>query len=608
MREEALKNLLRECSAYITEKTKEIYSLVPGSGNVEGKIMFISTSPSSKEETTGIFLEGKLGEAFDEMLSEASLTRDDIYMTYAIKYRPYAVSEKTGRIVSREVTDDETVLFSRYLANEIELIKPRLIVTLGEMSYKTVCGVKAQTKDMMGKQSGVTIEDIIYDILPLPLPKEKIFKKVATRQEVITALTGQIERSNMAPTGSFDFAIGDDFTPEPFDNIDPYEDDSIMTGAPSVPSIKYEVVEPFSKKQGVRRRINSSGKRKIIVVYGGSNLADDPTYVVTDRISGVLTELNVTIKRIDLYKNDYSIDAFIDELEESDGVILATTVEWYGIGGHLQMFLDKCFASGRYGAFTGAYLFGIVVSRQSYERDAYSHLIKSWEILGGVESISLLTSIENSADLETDNELLMAIDKKAEDYYRVLNQQRLILPTSIHGNKVLFKLPVKTRVDEGEQMIIKQVVSSETKEQTLENQMSFISNYDEFIEKQQQDIEDISSLFKEKLTTKNDISRKTFPEIFEYKYKPDKTFADCVISWVLNDKGNESFVLEFRGAKLKAKNGKKSDADVVMSCDIDVLSKITDGKLTVQRAFMTGEIKAKGNFTLLYKLDQLFAF
>ena len=56
------------------------------------------------------------------------------------------------------------------------------------------------------------------------------------------------------------------------------------------------------------------------------------------------------------------------------------------------------------------------------------------------------------------------------------------------------------------------------------------------------------------------------------------------------------------------KDGKKPEADVVMSCDFDILSKITDGKLTVQRAFMTGDIKAKGNFTLLYKLDQLFAF
>ncbi len=373
----------------------------------------------------------------------------------------------------------------------------------------------------------------------------------------------------------------------------------------------YEMVMPKGKPVGTRRKKRErSGKKKVIVVYGGTNLADDPTYVVVDRVSGVLSELNVTIKRIDLYKNDYSIDAFVDELMDSDGVILATTVEWYGIGGALQTFLDKCFASGRFDPFTGgAYLFGIVVSRQSYERDAYSHLIKSWEILGGVEGgVSLLSTIANSADLETDNELLVAVDKKAEDYYRIINQQRLVMPTSIHGNKVLFKVPVKVQVDEGEQMIIKQVVSGDGKEQAIENQMSFISNYDEFIEKQQKDIEDISSLFKERLTKTSDVVSKTFPELFEYKYKPDKTFADCKISWVVNDRSSENFVLEFIGATLKANFGKQPKADVVMSSNFDVLSKITEGKLTVQRAFMTGEIKAKGNFTLLYKLDQLFAF
>lgn len=663
MREQAIKNLLRECSAYITEKTQEIYSLTPGSGNYDGLIMVIGSSPTSKEEATGIFLEGKPGEAFDTFLKGASVTRDELYMTYAVKFRPYTVNTKTGRIVHRDINAEEIGLVKAYLAREIEIIKPRLIITLGDMAYRAVAGLEADVTEQVGKKTTVTVEEIIYDILPMPHPKERSFPKIADRDEVKKAMKVQI--------GSIDYTTPEDdvsvYIPPQVDSVDDvYESEDVggsdvysdmssdqsyleraiessaartsandatdvtklisdrlkdlsakedkeaakESYASFTPAVDaYEMVRPSGRPVGTRRKKRSeSAKKKVIVVYGGTNLADDPTYVAVDRASSVLTELSVTIRRIDLYKNDYSIDAFIDELAGADGVILATTVEWFGIGGGLQTFLDKCYNSGRYEAFSGAYLFGIVVSRQSYERDAYAHIIKSWEILGGVEGVSLLTSIENSADLETDNELLMAVDKKAEDYYRIINQQRLVLPTSIHDHKVVFKVPVKSRIDEGEQMMMKQVVSADGTEPTMENQMSFISNYDEFIEKQQRDIEDISSLFKEKLMSRSDIVSKTFPEIFEYKYRPDKTFSDCTISWVVSDRSNENFVMEFKGARLKANFGRKTDGDVVMTSSFDVLSKITEGKLTVQRAFMTGEIKAKGNFTLLYKLDQLFAF
>lgn len=666
MRDELLKNLLRECSAYITEETKEIYSLVPGSGNEMSRIMFIGSGPSAKEEATGIFLEGKAGEAFDDLLTGCELTRDDVYMTYAVKYRPYAISEKSGRIVARDITDDEIVMFSKYLAGEIELIKPHLVVTLGEVALKGVAGAEVAYDLPLGEMKALPIGELIYDVLPMPHPKDKGFKKMASNDNVVELLKklagegvsgkedagtgGSASKAGM--TGGYGKAsmnVDADETVEDFTGLGDFEeitratksavnydkpgkaDTSVepkeieinrsnATLGQSDPLPEYDDMDyneqldfdyavPAEKRPAVRRQSkNASGKKNVIVVYGGTNLADDPTYVVADRISGVLAELNVAVKRIDLYKNDYSIDAFVDELESSEGVILATTVEWFGIGGTMQTFLDKCFRSGRFEAFKGAYLLGVVISRQSFERDAYNHLIKSWEILGGVEGISLLASIGNSADLETDNELLLAVDKKAEDYYRILNQQRLAMPTSIQGNRVLIKVPVRARVDEGEQMMIKTVVSGENRDQTIENQMSFISNYDEFIEKQQKDIEDLSSLFKEKLTSKSDIIRKTFPEIFEYKYKPDKSFSDCKISWVVNDRTSESFVLEFSGARLKATFGKNQGADVVITSSFDVLSKITEGKLTVQRAFMTGDIKAKGNFTLLYKLDQLFAF
>ncbi|MDF1618008.1 uracil-DNA glycosylase family protein [Petrocella sp. FN5] len=587
MKQLAIKELMRECSAYITEKTKDIHSLVAGSGNTNSKIMFIAPCPSAEEEATGNFFEGGGGEAFDAFLERIAMKREDIYLTYAVKYRPYKVNAKTGRILSRNLEDDEIKMFLPFLHREIELIKPMLIIPLGPTSHRVMHNLEPVKSEDMGIKMTVHIHDKAYQEILLPHPSETAFVGATQSEELLKDLSdfkSDIKAENQV--------------------------EEEMAKKIKMGSIKLQEKPPVKKKIVLKqRKPRVSGKRKVILIYGGNNLANDPTLVAAERVSSVLTELNVSVKRLDLYQDGYNMEDFFEALSESEGVILATTITWYGIGGLMQSFLDKCYDSGQFACFEGVYLFGIAISKQAYERDALSHLLKSWDILGGVEGTTLCASIENSADLETDKNLLNAIDKKAEDYYRVLNQQRNILPTSIRDNKILMKLYVPSNEGERE---IESEGEGIGKEQGFEGKTSAtksqISNYDEFIEKQQKDIEDIASLFKERLSNKGGLVQKTYPELFEYKFKPDKTFPDCIISWVIEDKKNESFILDFKSAKLKSKFGTDQEADVVMNCNHDIMKKITEGRLTVQRAFMTGEIKAKGNFTLLYKLDQLFAF
>jgi len=591
MKENALKDLMRECSALITEKTQEIYNLVSGSGDLSSNVMVVTTYPTAKEEMTGIYFEGKVGQKYDEFLKGIGYDRDTVYTTYAVKYRPYKISEKTGRIVNRDVTMEEVRMFYPFIASEIALVKPKVIITIGDLAYSAIHQMSQDKAAEYGELMPVKIEKDLYEVMPMPHPSESGFAKVL----ITEALTKRLKFLQVDEAETFT-ALEDMVTPE-----DP---DKVM-GKVVQPHVHYDKKEiPIPK----RKKKSISGKHKLILVYGGSQLSNDPTYAVADQVSHVLNELNVSIKRIDLYKNDYRMEAFLDELQEADGVILATTVEWFGIGGYMQTFLDKAYKSGQFNIFEGTYLLNIVVSRHSFEREASNHLLKSWEILGGIEGVNICASIESSATIETNNDLLFSIEKKTEDFYRIINQQRLPLPNSINNNKIILKVTSSETVDEGEQLVMQQVVASEKKEETVENQMSFISNYDEFIEKQQQDINDIASLFKERLSTTTGTGGMALSELFEYKFKPDKKFEDCKISWVANDAATENFIMDFKGSRLKTRKGRMSDADVIISSSLEVVEKITEGKLTVQRAFMTGEIKAKGNFTLLYKLDGLFAF
>ena len=85
---------------------------------------------------------------------------------------------------------------------------------------------------------------------------------------------------------------------------------------------------------------------KVNIYYGGRGLMDDPTLYVINKMQEVLEELNVKVERFMLNELKNTITTLPQTLKEADGIILAATVEWYGIGGYMQQFLDACWLYG----------------------------------------------------------------------------------------------------------------------------------------------------------------------------------------------------------------------------------------------------------------------
>lgn len=79
---------------------------------------------------------------------------------------------------------------------------------------------------------------------------------------------------------------------------------------------------------------------KVNIYYGGRGLMDDPTLFVIDKMQTVLEELNVKVDRYMLCEHRNNVTTLPQTLKDADGIILATTIEWYGIGGYMQQFLD----------------------------------------------------------------------------------------------------------------------------------------------------------------------------------------------------------------------------------------------------------------------------
>jgi len=108
---------------------KSAKNLVMGDGNADADIVFIGEAPGKNEDEQGLPFVGAAGKFLNEMLEGIGLVRSDIYITNIVKYRPPN---------NRDPLPEEKAAFLPYLQKQIEVIEPKLIVTLGRHSMEVL--------------------------------------------------------------------------------------------------------------------------------------------------------------------------------------------------------------------------------------------------------------------------------------------------------------------------------------------------------------------------------------------------------------------------------------------------------------------------------------
>lgn len=103
--------------------------LVFGDGNPDAEIVFIGEAPGKNEDEQGLPFVGAAGRFLEEMLNGIGLKRSDVYITNIVKYRPPD---------NRDPYPDEKAAFLPYLRSQLEVIKPKLVVTLGRHSMDSL--------------------------------------------------------------------------------------------------------------------------------------------------------------------------------------------------------------------------------------------------------------------------------------------------------------------------------------------------------------------------------------------------------------------------------------------------------------------------------------
>ncbi|UCF79895.1 MAG: uracil-DNA glycosylase [Candidatus Eiseniibacteriota bacterium] len=139
-----LEERVRSCTrcALHRSRTKVVF----GTGTARTGLVFVGEAPGRDEDIQGEPFVGRAGQLLTRIIEAIQLSRDDVYITNVIKCRPEG---------NRDPHPHEIELCSRYLIEQLEILKPRAICALGRFAAQALSGLKLS-------MAGYRTEDLFY--------------------------------------------------------------------------------------------------------------------------------------------------------------------------------------------------------------------------------------------------------------------------------------------------------------------------------------------------------------------------------------------------------------------------------------------------------------
>ncbi|MGI9608886.1 MAG: uracil-DNA glycosylase [Acidimicrobiia bacterium] len=138
-----LRLLEKEASACINCRLHEgRTTVVFGDGNPEADLMFIGEGPGQHEDEKGLPFVGRSGQLLSTLLERVGLSREEVYIANVVKCRPPG---------NRDPRPDEITACKDYLIEQLRIIDPAVVVTLGNFSTKLVLKTETGITRMRGQ-------------------------------------------------------------------------------------------------------------------------------------------------------------------------------------------------------------------------------------------------------------------------------------------------------------------------------------------------------------------------------------------------------------------------------------------------------------------------
>ncbi len=166
------KKKLEELYSSIAKITEDPY--ITGDGNINAEILLVGEAPGAREIELKKPFVGQAGKNLDRFLDTLQVPREDIFITNVVKIRPFKISNKTGGKINRPPTQNEMNAFLDILIGEINIISPRIIVTLGNTPLRCIMNDNSLT---IGKAHGKLQEKDGLLVFPLYHPAAIIYNR-----------------------------------------------------------------------------------------------------------------------------------------------------------------------------------------------------------------------------------------------------------------------------------------------------------------------------------------------------------------------------------------------------------------------------------------------
>lgn len=134
------------------------HEVVAGSGPVAAELMLVGRAPTYEEDRRGAPFLGASGDLLDRCLANIGLTRRRVFCTTLVKCRPPG---------GREPKREEVSACEAHLHQQIQLVGPRVVVTLGSLATQTVCGRDEPITTLRGRVLTIIVAGREIPVVPL---------------------------------------------------------------------------------------------------------------------------------------------------------------------------------------------------------------------------------------------------------------------------------------------------------------------------------------------------------------------------------------------------------------------------------------------------------
>jgi len=154
--------------------------VVVGSGDLDADLMFVGEAPGFHEDKQGVPFVGQAGKLLETLLGEIGLTREAVYIANVIKCRPPG---------NRDPLPNEIEACEGYLFSQVELIRPKVICTLGNFATKLLSGQPNGITRVHGRPQPRRIGGVDLVLYPIFHPAAALYTPA-----MMTTLEGDFAR------------------------------------------------------------------------------------------------------------------------------------------------------------------------------------------------------------------------------------------------------------------------------------------------------------------------------------------------------------------------------------------------------------------------------